>query len=332
MPVHVMVRAEPGVCKPPPFAQLPHDIAADPRLTPVDVRVIAALLFWARDKAVAWPSDASIASRVGRAVATVQRSLRRLQALGLIRRDQVEPSDRNRTGRLIRLLWRVDPPCETPRSPMSIPPRSSVIDEGRSERERERQPSDAGSMSPPPTGGNEEGDVPPSAEEVARFHAWANGPDPVKARFGRAALKLAGIDPETECATGRGDRSTPAEHPPCPAPLPAPVPAGISPPPARGASAPGCSRPMEPTPRGARVDRHRGPEVPTAPGALALEGPADLSPMAPRCLVPSAPIAAGAPVRGCRWPQPPRPPGPPGPWDLGTRALRLGGVLAREGP
>src|SRR4051794_26186494 len=47
MPVHVMVRAEAGVYKAPPFAQLPHDIAADSRLTPVDVRVITALLFWA---------------------------------------------------------------------------------------------------------------------------------------------------------------------------------------------------------------------------------------------------------------------------------------------
>src|SRR3954453_7870695 len=102
------VRAEAGGCKAPPFAQLPHDIAADPRLTPVDVRVVAALLFWARDKASCWPCDASIASRVGRAVATVQRSLRRLQALGFVRRDKVEPSDRNRTGRVIRLAWRVD--------------------------------------------------------------------------------------------------------------------------------------------------------------------------------------------------------------------------------
>src|SRR5919112_3447813 len=110
------VRAELSGCKAPPFAQLPHDIAADPRLTPVDVRVIAALLWWAKDKASAWPCDRSIASRVGRAVATVQRSLRRLQALGLIRRDKVEPSDANRTGRLIRLVWRVDHPCDTPRS------------------------------------------------------------------------------------------------------------------------------------------------------------------------------------------------------------------------
>src|SRR3954447_21327148 len=99
------VRAELGGCKAPPFAQLPHDIAADPRLTPVDVRVIAALLFWARDKASAWPCDASIASRVGRSVSTVQRSLRRLQALGLVGREKVEPCDANRTGRVLRLRW-----------------------------------------------------------------------------------------------------------------------------------------------------------------------------------------------------------------------------------
>src|SRR4051794_37770947 len=144
MPVYVMVRAEPGVYKPPPFAQLPHDIAADPRLTPVDVRVVAALLFWARDKASAWPSDASIAKRVGRAVATIQRSLRRLQALGFVLREKVEPSDRNRTGRVIRLMWRVDHPCDTLPSSASKASRSPVIDEGRNERERQRPESGPG--------------------------------------------------------------------------------------------------------------------------------------------------------------------------------------------
>ena len=101
------VRAEPGGCKPPPFAQLPHDIAADPRLTPVDVRVLLAIVFWARDKAACWPCDASIAARVGRSVSTVQRSLRRLQALGLVQRDQVPQSDANRTGRVLRpgMFW-----------------------------------------------------------------------------------------------------------------------------------------------------------------------------------------------------------------------------------
>jgi hypothetical protein len=89
-----MVRAPLGAVKAPPFAQLPHDLAADPRLAPVDVRVIAALLFWARDKDSCWPCDRSIASRVGRSVSTVQRSLRRLQALGLVDREQVPPVGR----------------------------------------------------------------------------------------------------------------------------------------------------------------------------------------------------------------------------------------------
>src|SRR4051812_10704900 len=118
MPVHAIVRADPGVCKPPPFAAIPHDIAADPRLTPVDVRVIAALLFWARDKASAWPCDRSIASRVGRSVSTVQRALRRLQALGLVHREKVPQTDANRTGRILRLRWRLDRGvghgCDTP--------------------------------------------------------------------------------------------------------------------------------------------------------------------------------------------------------------------------
>jgi hypothetical protein len=264
------VRAEPGGCKSPPFAQLPHDLAADPRLTPVDVRVVAALLFWARGKAAAWPCDRSIASRVGRAVATVQRSLRRLQALGLIRRERVEPSDRNRTGRVIRLVWRVDHPCDTPRSPVSNAPRSSVIDEGRSGRERERQPSDSGSMSPPPAGGEGGGDVPPSAEDVARFREWANGHDPVKARFGRAWLKTAGIgpDPEASPATEHGGQSSQAECPPLPSPS-----CGVE--------------PAECRPEG---PRHHGPTASEAPDPT---GPCVPRPEGPRAYRPATPRAHG---------------------------------------
>src|SRR5512135_1472619 len=40
-----------------PFAALPHDIAADPRLTPTDLRVLATLLFFARADFSCWPSD-----------------------------------------------------------------------------------------------------------------------------------------------------------------------------------------------------------------------------------------------------------------------------------
>src|ERR671917_929727 len=133
------VRAESAPCKTPPFAQVPHDIAADPRLTPVDVRVVTALLFWARDKADCWPCDRSIAARVGRSVSTVQRALRRLQALGLVQRDRVPQSDANRTGRVLRLRWRIDRgvghPCHTPRALAIGPPQSPVTDEIENERE-----------------------------------------------------------------------------------------------------------------------------------------------------------------------------------------------------
>lgn len=185
MPVHVMVRAETGGYKPPPFAAIPHDIAADPRLTPVDVRVIAALLYWARDKASAWPCDRSIAARVGRSVSTVQRALRRLQALGLVQREKVPQSDANRTGRILRLRWRLDRgvghPCQAPRSLPTAEPRSWVTDEGEIKRERERPESGPGPESPSPT-----------AEELELWRGWAEGSNATLARIGRAALATAG--------------------------------------------------------------------------------------------------------------------------------------------
>ncbi len=210
MPVHVMVRAEPGVCKPPPFAQLPHDIAADPRLTPVDTRVLLALLFWARDKAACWPCDRSIAARVGRSVSTVQRALRRLQALGLVQREQVPQSDANRTGRVLRLRWRIDRPpghsCYAPRSLAIGPPQSLVTDEGKIEGERERPESGPGPESPSPT-----------AEDLELWRGWATGSNATLARFGRLALAQAGevhVEPKV---------------PPCPASLPASLPASPDP-------------------------------------------------------------------------------------------------------
>ncbi len=86
-----------------PFAAIPHDIAADPRLSPTDLRVLAALFYFARADASCWPCDNSIAARVHRHPGTVRRSLRHLEDLGYIRR---EPSRENPTGRLIRLTCR----------------------------------------------------------------------------------------------------------------------------------------------------------------------------------------------------------------------------------
>ena len=86
-----------------PYSALPHDLVADHRLSPTDVRVAAALMFWARGKDHCWPSDGTIGARVGRSPGTVQRSLRRLEAAGWIAREKTTA---NRTGRLIVLAWR----------------------------------------------------------------------------------------------------------------------------------------------------------------------------------------------------------------------------------
>ena len=94
-----------------PFAAIPHDIAADPRLSPTDLRVLAALFYFARADASCWPCDNSIAARVHRHPGTVRRSLRHLEDLGYIRR---QPSRENPTGRLIHLTCR-EPDWERPR-------------------------------------------------------------------------------------------------------------------------------------------------------------------------------------------------------------------------
>jgi DNA-binding Lrp family transcriptional regulator len=99
-----------------PFAALPHDIVADPRLTPTDVRVLAALFYFARADASCWPCDHSIADRVHRHAGTVRRALRRLEDLGYIRRA---PTRENPTGRLIHLTckepdWPRPAPAPTP--------------------------------------------------------------------------------------------------------------------------------------------------------------------------------------------------------------------------
>ncbi|MBV8314339.1 MAG: helix-turn-helix domain-containing protein [Planctomycetaceae bacterium] len=95
-----------------PFAALPHDIAADPRLSPTDLRVLAALFYFARADASCWPGDDALAARVHRHPGTVRRALRRLEDLGYIRREFTRA---NPTGRLIHLT------CKEPGWPRPVP-------------------------------------------------------------------------------------------------------------------------------------------------------------------------------------------------------------------
>ena len=122
-----------------PFAAIPHDIAADPRLSPTDLRVLAALFYFARADASCWPCDNSIAARVHRHPGTVRRSLRHLEDLGYIRR---QPSRENPTGRLIHLTCR-EPDWERPRQ-APVPARrrtggSSAVRGGVERRARRRR-------------------------------------------------------------------------------------------------------------------------------------------------------------------------------------------------
>jgi hypothetical protein len=88
-----------------PFAALPHRIAADPRLTALDVRVLLALLYFAKNDPHCWPSAKQLRARVHvKSDRSVQESLRRLIEHGHIRRDDDTSKP---TWRRIILLWRV---------------------------------------------------------------------------------------------------------------------------------------------------------------------------------------------------------------------------------
>ena len=177
-------RPDPGRKTPvPPFAALPHHIAADPRLSPTDVRVLLALLYWARASDSCWASDPSIAERIGRCVGTVQRSLRKLCGLGLVERRK---ADDNPTGRRIVLLWRRR---STPPSPALDPPASSARDEWKNQREKER-PIGPGMGNPSRPAGDGEAI---GVEDLAMFEAWSRGSDPTLRRLGLAALATAGV-------------------------------------------------------------------------------------------------------------------------------------------
>jgi DNA-binding MarR family transcriptional regulator len=105
-----------------PFAAIPHHIAADPRLSPTDLRVLAALLYHARANASCWASDRCLAQRCATApdrgpasVGTIQRSLKRLEACGHIAR---EATPETLTGRRIWLAWRAVPLRAGEQTPM----------------------------------------------------------------------------------------------------------------------------------------------------------------------------------------------------------------------
>jgi Helix-turn-helix domain len=171
-----------------PFASLPTWIADDPTIPALDKAILLVLAghAWGGTD-VCWPANATIAAKVGCSPGHVKRRLKALESRGLIDR---EPSPLNRTGRMFKLLWRDPPGVPAPPLRGSRARPESEASEGK---KKERPESDSGQEGPPPPAVEKEEDPPASAEDLARFQEWSTGADPVLARLGRAALKLAGV-------------------------------------------------------------------------------------------------------------------------------------------
>jgi hypothetical protein len=82
-------------------------LLADPRLGSTAKTIAIALVkHWAWSRDHCWPSDRTIASRIGRSTGHVQRCLRQLEAAGWIRRETTSDTP---NGRRIWLRWRQHP-------------------------------------------------------------------------------------------------------------------------------------------------------------------------------------------------------------------------------
>jgi hypothetical protein len=129
-----------------PFTALPRHIADDPAIHPTDKAILLVLagFCWGK-KTLCWPSNATIARRVGRTPEHVQRRLVALEAAGLILRA---PCAANRTGRTIRLLWRCPSPAPAlPPTPAPALPKEDVV--VRQTKESENTPTEIPERSRP---------------------------------------------------------------------------------------------------------------------------------------------------------------------------------------
>ncbi len=107
------------VGNPLPFDAIPREMATDPRLDRAkkDYFVAGRLLFYARWDDHTTVADDTIAREAGIGLATVKRSLRRLEAAGWIRRRRARKTRENATGRVIVLCWKLPDFAESRKAP-----------------------------------------------------------------------------------------------------------------------------------------------------------------------------------------------------------------------
>lgn len=169
-----------------PFAALPHSIGGRADVSPTEKAVLLALLFWARAKAVCWPSDRSIGDRIGRSPGTVQRALRRLEGLGLVERRKVET---NATGRELVLRWRL-----TPEAPAREPRQSAARDESAAHEKQEK--SKTPRIGREATAAESEGETPDDPVELRRLAECADMPEPIRRMAVAALARLGKLSPD----------------------------------------------------------------------------------------------------------------------------------------
>jgi hypothetical protein len=278
-----------------PFAAIPHHIAADPRLSPTDLRVLAALLYHARSNASCWASDRRLAQRCSTAadrgpasVGTIQRALKRLEACGHITR---EATPETLTGRRIWLAWRAVPLRAGEQTPMRADEQQrNVIVREKKEKtkspERSRPEPELVLVAVP----SHPADRPPPAT-VTPSNPVDGPPLPPTGAGAAVPTPVAALEPRTAILEGpveRGGPRSPREAvlggpTPSPEPVPAPAfPAGLTPVGRSDPSAPGDPPVAAPEPRPAlarvpRVEPPRSAPVPATSPAKAGPG-ANLTP------------------------------------------------------
>lgn len=132
---HSCPQTPPSQASTKPFAMLRHDFAADPRLSDADVRVMVALMYWARDKPDCWPCVESIGKRVNKKERAVQIALKNLEHFGYIR---LESDGSKKTGRRIVLSWQAD--GERGEAKEGDSPRKRIRDKAAKDRSTEPAP------------------------------------------------------------------------------------------------------------------------------------------------------------------------------------------------
>ncbi|MBV8555397.1 MAG: helix-turn-helix domain-containing protein [Planctomycetaceae bacterium] len=304
-------------------AALPNDpgldaILADPNLTSTAKALITVMIRnWAWYKDHCWPSDATLAKKVGKSVGHVQRCLRELERAGRIERER---TDAVPNGRRIWLLWRC-PGGRAGARPEPAPARTAAAAPARSERvvivnegrESEIQPASRRrpKIDPVPTAVR---DAPPPPASASRAGESSTPPGPPPTARGARETSPAPVTEAIRTAIGRalpGVAAGPLEDP-APAVVPdashaAPLPLDLG---AIGTPMASFSRP----PQAPRATPPR-PSAPSPPAASAPRSAArrpslglDLAELARVVGETADPILAAELARRTAPPPPPEPP------------------------